>query len=81
MDKINDRWGEFVITPALMMGMNDTDFSVVLFRLDFVLVSEKNHMKVHKNQCVGLCHILPNALLESPAEGKPQPLEAQKPAQ
>jgi hypothetical protein len=20
MDKINDRWGEFVITPALMMG-------------------------------------------------------------
>jgi len=27
-----------------------TDFSVVLFRSDFVLVSEKNHMKVHKNQ-------------------------------
>ena len=27
MDKINDKWGEFVITPALMMGMDDTDFS------------------------------------------------------
>jgi hypothetical protein len=21
LDKINDRWGEFVITPALMLGM------------------------------------------------------------
>jgi hypothetical protein len=26
------------------------DFSVVLFRSDFVLFSEKNHVKVHKNQ-------------------------------
>jgi hypothetical protein len=24
MDRINDRYGEFVITPALMMGMDDT---------------------------------------------------------
>ena len=23
MDKINNRWGEFVITPALMLGMDD----------------------------------------------------------
>jgi hypothetical protein len=23
MDKINDRWGEFVITTALMMDMDD----------------------------------------------------------
>ena len=23
MDKINDRWGEFVVIPALMMGMGD----------------------------------------------------------
>ena len=30
--------------------LKDTDFSVVLFRSDFVLVSEKNHMKMHKNQ-------------------------------
>ena len=22
MDKINDKWGEFVITPALMLGMD-----------------------------------------------------------
>ena len=26
------------------------DFSVVLLRSDFVLVSEKNHVKMHKNQ-------------------------------
>jgi hypothetical protein len=27
-EKINDRWGEFVITPALMLGMEDiTGFS------------------------------------------------------
>jgi DNA polymerase-4 len=24
MDKINDRYGEFVIVPAIMMGMQDT---------------------------------------------------------
>jgi hypothetical protein len=27
-----------------------TDFSVVPFRLNFMLFSEENHMKVHKNQ-------------------------------
>jgi hypothetical protein len=27
-----------------------SDFSIVLFRSDFVLVSEKNCMKVHTNQ-------------------------------
>src|SRR5687768_12294317 len=31
MDKINDRWGEFVITPALMMGMGD----IILDRISF----------------------------------------------
>jgi hypothetical protein len=24
MDKINDKYGKFVITPALMMGMDET---------------------------------------------------------
>jgi hypothetical protein len=36
MDKINDRWGEFVITPALMMGMGD----VILDRISFGGVKE-----------------------------------------
>jgi len=31
MDKINDRWGEFVITPALMLGMGD----IILDRISF----------------------------------------------
>jgi hypothetical protein len=34
--KINDRWGEFVITPALMMGMDD----VILDRIAFGGVKE-----------------------------------------
>jgi hypothetical protein len=36
MTKINDRWGEFVITPALMMGMQD----VILDRIAFGGVKE-----------------------------------------
>ena len=31
MDKINDKYGEFVITPALMMGMNDTIIDRITF--------------------------------------------------
>ena len=36
MDKINDRWGEFVITPALMMEMGD----IILDRISFGGVKE-----------------------------------------
>src|SRR5687768_9450276 len=36
MDKINDRWGEFVITPALMMDMDD----IILDRIAFGGVKE-----------------------------------------
>lgn len=31
MDKINDKWGEFVITPALMMGMDNTILDRIAF--------------------------------------------------
>jgi hypothetical protein len=31
MDKINDTYGEFVITPALMMGMDDTIIDRIAF--------------------------------------------------
>ena len=34
------------LDESLLMG----DFSVVLFRSDFVLFSEKNHVKALKNQ-------------------------------
>jgi hypothetical protein len=36
IDKINDRWGEFVITPALMMGLGD----IILDRKSFGGVKE-----------------------------------------
>jgi hypothetical protein len=36
MDRINDRWGEFVVTPALMMGMED----IILDRISFGGVKE-----------------------------------------
>jgi hypothetical protein len=36
MDKINNKWGEFVITPALMMGMED----IILDRIAFGGVKE-----------------------------------------
>jgi hypothetical protein len=36
MDRINDRWGEFVVTPALMMGMGD----IILDRISFGGVKE-----------------------------------------
>jgi hypothetical protein len=34
---------------------NNTDFSVVLFRPNFMLVSEEQPMKVHKNQWLRTC--------------------------
>ena len=40
MDKINDRWGEFVITPALMMGMDE----IILDRIAFGGVKELEEM-------------------------------------
>ena len=40
MDKINDRWGEFVITPALMMGMEN----IILDRIAFGGVKELEEM-------------------------------------
>jgi DNA polymerase-4 len=40
MDKINNKWGEFVITPALMMGMDD----IILDRISFGGVKELQEM-------------------------------------
>ena len=48
MNKL-DYSAEFGI-PAYKEASNGTDFSVVLFRSDFVLISEKNHVKALKNQ-------------------------------
>src|SRR3954464_3614274 len=54
--------------------MQLTDFSVVLFRSDFILFSEKNRMKVHKNQWVLTMPYPLEAFLKPQAEVKPWPL-------
>jgi hypothetical protein len=46
-DKINDRWGEFVITPALMLGMED----IILDRISFRGVKELQEIY----EWMGLC--------------------------
>jgi len=57
--------------PSVMSEFKDTDFSVVLFRTDFVLVSKKNRMKILNINRFGPCHILSNAFLALHAEGFP----------
>ena len=57
------------------------DFSVVLFRSDFVLVSEKNHVKTHKNQCVRTMPCSPEGLSGATNRGQTMAPEAQKPSQ
>jgi hypothetical protein len=47
MDKINDRWGEFVITPALMMGMGD----IILDRISFGGVKELEEIYLDWKLC------------------------------
>ena len=54
-----------------MSELHILDFSVVLFRSDFMLFSEKNRMKVHKNQWVLTMPYPLEAFLEPQAEDKP----------
>jgi hypothetical protein len=57
------------------------DFPVVLFRSDFVLVSEKNHMKVHKNQWLWDGPYSPDHLSGSISRGHTMAPEGQTPSQ
>jgi hypothetical protein len=50
------------------------DFSVVLFRSDFVLFSKKNHVKVPKNQWVWTMPYPPEHLSGATTRDKPQHL-------
>jgi len=61
--------------------MKGTDFSVVPFRSDFVLFSEKNHMKTHKNQRLWTMPYSSERLSEATHRGQTMAPEAQKPAQ
>ena len=60
---------------------NQADFSVVLFRSDFVLVSEKNRMKTLKNQWAWTMTYPPERLAGATGRGQTMAPEAQQPAQ
>src|SRR5262245_46936777 len=62
-------------------GHFNPDFSVVLFRSDFVLVSEKNHMKVHKNQWLWDGPYSPGHLSGALSRGHTMVPEGQTPSQ
>jgi hypothetical protein len=47
------------------------DFSVVLFRSDFVLFSEMNHMKMHMNQWLLTLPSLPDLPCGATNQGTP----------
>ena len=57
------------------------DFSVVLFRPDFMLASEKYPMKAHKNQQLLAMLCSPDSLMEPGARGQTIVPEVQKPSQ
>src|SRR6266853_1463707 len=57
------------------------DFSVVLFRPDFVLASAKYPMKAHKNQQLLAMPCSPDSLMEPWARGQTIVTEGQKPSQ
>ena len=58
-----------------------SDFSVVLFRSDFMLFSEKNRMKVHKNQWVLTMPCPLERLAGATSRGQTMAPEGQKPSQ
>jgi hypothetical protein len=58
-----------------------TDFSVVLFRSDFMLFSEKNRVKAHKNQWVLTMPCPLERLAGATSRGQTMAPEGQKPSQ
>ena len=59
-----------IACQGAMARKRSPDFSVVLFRSDFVLVSEKNHMKVHTNQWIGTMSYPPERLAGVTSRGQ-----------
>jgi hypothetical protein len=51
MDAINDRWGEFVVTPALMLGMKN----IILDRISFGGV--KDVQEIYQSRKCQLAHL------------------------
>src|SRR5712691_1389602 len=61
--------------------LNAPDFSVVLFRPDFMLASENHPMKAHKNQQLLAMPCPPDSLVKPGARGQTIVTEVQKPSQ
>jgi hypothetical protein len=60
---------------------NASDFSVVRFRSDFMPVSEKNYMKVHRNQWLLARPYAPKHFSRVTHRGQTTAPEVQKPSQ
>ena len=65
----------------IILSEQVTDFSVVLFRSDFILFSEENRMKVHENQWVLTMPCLLEHLAGATSRGQTMTPEGQKPSQ
>src|SRR5262245_21582599 len=61
-------------------GWRAPDFSFVLFRSDFILVSKKNRMKVHKNLWIFDHAISSKRLAGATRRGQTRAPEEQKPS-
>ena len=66
---------------TMVMSISKADFSVVLYRSDSMLFSEKNHVKVHKNQWIQAMPHSPEYLAGAARRGQTTPPEGQKPSQ
>jgi hypothetical protein len=84
---------EHFVSPQGIKGLRDciswrtfcpynhnTDFSVVLFRPTFMLISEKNRMKVHKNQWLLTMPYPLERLAGATSRGQTMAPEGQKPS-
>ena len=71
-----------IVIGLLVFGRGHfSDFSVVLLRSDFVLFSEKNHMKVLQNQWVWTMPCPSERLARAIRRGHTMAPEAQRPSQ
>src|SRR5437870_5253334 len=78
---VKDIWAWTRIACATLKPLENTDFSVALFRPDFMLASEKYPMKAHKNQQLLAMLCSPDSLMEPGARGQTIVPEVQKPSQ
>ena len=72
---------KLILVANSLWNSQEADFSVVLFRSDFVLLSEQNYMKVLKNQWLLAVLYSSECLAGAPHRGHTMAPEGQRPAQ